>query len=627
LNTKIKVLDPHCVNQIAAGEVVERPLSVVKELIENALDASAKKIEVTVEAGGTPLIRIKDDGIGITRDDLQLSILPHATSKISSIEDLDNLVTLGFRGEALPSIASVSRLSIVSRTPQEISGYEIQVEGGNLISTSQTGCPPGTVVTVKDLFFNTPARYKFLRSNTTEFGYISDMVSRLALARPDVSFTLRHPNNLILNTPGKGDLLETIAAIYGNDIARKLIPLSAIDENLQMSGYLSPPELVRSSNTAITFLLNGRVIRSPLLNQALKEGYHTLLPTGTYPIAVLSLKMSPSTYDVNVHPAKIEAKFRSEEVVRDTLSRVVSDTLRIAKPVRNLFTPPKDKTPTITIKGHSDKTFNNEKIATANESNWEQQKILYRRSPHSWEQTKKSNEVPQEREALSNDIVFSENQKDRFEVAETGAYTQNTPKTDKKNELSFQELRPIGQLFTTYLLCTDEKSLYIIDQHAAHERIRYEELLVSFKQNKLTSQLLLIPQTVELTIQEEQILLQNLPHLQEMGFIIEHFGERTYFLRGIPVLDHLNNPGKIFRMFLDQMIHQPIHPKQERLFEEWIFMIACRTAIKGHDTLTIPEMETLIQRLGNTNNPLSCPHGRPTVIEVSKKELENRFKR
>lgn len=596
MNQRIRILDQHCVNQIAAGEVVERPLSVVKELIENSLDASAKNIEISVKDGGTSLIKVKDDGTGILPDDLRLAVLPHGTSKITSIEDLNALQTLGFRGEALPSIASVSKLSILSRASSETSGYQIQIEGGNVISFTEEGCPIGTLVTVKDLFYNTPARQKFLRSTATEFGLISDMVSRLALARPDVSFTLRHPNNLILNTPGKGNLLETIAAVIGHETARKMLPLYFEEENLKIVGYISPPDLVRASRNGITFIVNGRVIRSQLLNHAIKNGYHTLISSGMYPIAVLSLAISPFDYDVNVHPAKLEIKFKAEKELSEKIANCVRNTLLDNTPIRNI-------TPTSTGRIHTYKEDKN----IYQKQDWEQIKFLY----------KPIDDIPKNVNTL----------KESKEIIAESIISTNETDTKNNNTFNFQELRTIGQLFNTYILCTNEKSLYCIDQHAAHERIRYNELSQQLKQNSIPAQMLLIPEIVDLTVQEEQILIEHLPRLQDMGFIIEYFGEKTYFLRSVPILHNLENPGNIFKLFLDEIFTYSFPPTQEKLLEKWIFMVACRSAIKGNDRLSIQEMDELIQKLGNTYNPYSCPHGRPIIIEISKQELNSRFNR
>lgn len=694
---RIKILDPHCVNQIAAGEVVERPLSVVKELIENSLDAAAGKIEISVEGGGTSFIRVKDDGMGILPGELALAILPHATSKITKIEDLNNLQTLGFRGEALPSIASVSRLTIQSRPPAEVAGVEILVEGGELTARSEVGCPSGTTVTVRDLFFNTPARHKFLRSNSTEFGYISDMVSRLALARPDVSFALRHPQNLILNTPGKGDLLETIAAILGNETARKLLPVFLNDDTVQITGFLSPPELVRSSSTGITFLVNGRIIRSQFLNQALKEGYHTLIPSGTYPVAVVSLLMNPADYDVNVHPAKLEVKFNREGELKTKLANAVRTALLKARPVKSLFSVaklndpevlntidtdhadsrtgdgnganniekrdvtsfvPKDSRPTakmeqlkIVYKPEFTQGNNYSETFSAREDNSLKEDISIREDNAVRENTPGRQKAFIREETISDETIAEDTpinhettknietsvirEKNLYSLPQQNGLTVNEsdqdfrtgPENIPAKPSFFEELRPLAQLFATYLLCTDDNSLYIIDQHAAHERIQYEELLRLLSDHTISSQILLIPETIELTVQEEQVLLEHLAELQDMGFVLEHFGGRTYFLRGVPLLGNLSNPGKLFRRFLDECISKSDLPSKQRLLEEWIFLLACRSSIKGKENLTLPEMEELIQRLGKTANPLTCPHGRPIIVEVSGKELEKRFSR
>lgn len=615
LGSRIKLLDEQCINQIAAGEVVERPLSVVKELIENSLDADAHKIEIIIEGGGTSLIKIKDDGVGISAEDLRLAVLPHATSKITTIEDLDTLQTLGFRGEALPSIASVSLLSIQSRTPDQVTGYEIQMEGGKLLSLAEVGCPFGTVVTVKDLFYNVPARQKFLRSAPTEFGWISDVVSRQALARPDVAFSLRHPNKLIFNTGGNGNFLETIAEVIGNDTARRMIAVSYADQNLTISGYISSADFVRSSRNGLTFLVNGRVIHSQLLNQALKEGYHTLIPSNVYPTCVLSINMLPSEYDVNVHPAKMEIKFKAEKELKQKVADVIRQTLLTGRPVRNITLSEKENT-----------SFTPEKrdpnpVSENISANWEQLKILYK----PLNQDFSAQEAPEKQYA---NVEHTELEKSR-----DNRMTDNIldiPVEQKQDETKlalFQELRSLGQLLNTYILATDEKSLYIIDQHAAHERIRYEKLLKLAQDHKAQSQMLLVPETVDLTVQEEQILLEHFTELHEMGFIFEHFGERTYFLRGVPLLNHMETPGTLFKMFIDERLSTSFPPTQAKLLEDWIFILACRSAIKGKERLSIQEMDELLQQLGNTVNPYSCPHGRPTLINISQKELERKFGR
>lgn len=626
MNPKIKILDQHCVNQIAAGEVIEKPLSVIKELVENSLDALAKKIEITVEGRGTSLIRIKDDGIGINPEDLSLAVMPHATSKLENIQDLDSLNTLGFRGEALASIASVSKLSIISRTQDQIAATEIRIEGGQVISSSEIGSPYGTTVTVEDLFFNTPARLKFLSSEGTEFGLISDMVGRLALARPDVAFSLRRPNNILFNTPGTGNLLDGIASVVGNDIARKLIPLEYAEGSLSISGYISPPDFSRSSRHGITFIVNGRVIRSKLLNSALKNGYHTLLPSNMYPTAVINLSLPPSEYDVNVHPAKLEIKFKSEKNLSQVLTDIVRKTLLASRPLSKITLVSDEQQP-------YPQTKKPDLPGPVRSNSWEQIRLQYSSkinySPKTDNKPKTGyNPIPYE--VAEPEIPSELSNVNKLSIEQP--FEQPEPTSDilnaeyNKNSF-FQNLRPLGQLFNTYILTTDEKGLYIIDQHAAHERIRYENILALYKNAKTVSQTLLLPETVNLTIQEEQVILAHYDELYNLGFILEHFGERTYFLRGVPILNNLDAPEKMFRMFIDEILNNPFPPSPEKLMEKWIFVLACRSAIKANDRLSILEMEELIMKLGNANNPYSCPHGRPTIIEISKKELDGKFGR
>lgn len=624
MNPKIKVLDQHCVNQIAAGEVIERPLSVIKELVENSLDALAKKIEITVEGRGTSLIRIKDDGIGIMPEDLGLAIKPHTTSKIDKIQDLDNLNTLGFRGEALASIAAVSKFSIVSRTQDQIAATEIKLEGGQVISYSEIGSPRGTTVTVEDLFFNTPARLKFLSSDSTEFGLISDMVNRLALARPDVAFSLRRPNNLIFNTSGTGKLLDTIASVLGNDIARKLIPIEHVEGNLSISGYISPPDFSRSSRQGITFIINGRVIRSKLLNTALKNGYHTLLSANMYPTGVISLSLPPAEYDVNVHPAKLEVKFKSEKNISQVLTDLVNKTLLASKPLRRL-----------TLVSDENKSYLQTKKPDCPKpeipNSWEQVKLQYTNKTNY--KSKIDNKLNKGIKPNSDHITNSDFKPDtdlKSKIDHKSKMDYQPPETiteEDNNNSFFLNLRPIGHLFNTYILTTDEKALYIIDQHAAHERIRYENILDLYQNTKTVSQMLLLPETVNLTLQEEQIILAHYDDLYNLGFILEHFGDRTYFLRGVPILQNLEAPEKMFRMFIDEIINNPLPPSPEKLIEKWIFILACRSAIKANDRLSHHEMEELLMKLSQTNNPYSCPHGRPTIIEISKKEIDGKFSR
>ncbi|HWQ88445.1 MAG TPA: DNA mismatch repair endonuclease MutL [Desulfitobacteriaceae bacterium] len=606
----IRILDQHSANQIAAGEVVERPVSVVKELIENALDAKAYKIDITIEQNGLPLIRVSDNGCGIEPADLPLAVLRHATSKISGIRDLEQLHTLGFRGEALPSIASVSRLEISSRPPERLAGSCLTLEGGQQADIQEIGCPAGTSIVVRDLFFNAPARKKFLKSLNTEFGLISDIVSRLALARPEVAFSLAHPRQIILQTSGRGSWLNTIGEILGNDIARRLIPVSATSGNWVLEGFISPPELVRSSKQGETFIINGRYIRSAFLNRALLAGYHTLIPAKQYPIAILHLHLPPSEYDVNVHPTKMDIRFREEKDLAGFLEEAIRKTLlqsrslpgwgkagipaarEIIPQVSGYLFPTASPAPIPDIRENTVSSGSGDYAATELRPGQPSEPVQI--LPDSLEQ----------------------------DQAQVSLFASASPRPGP-----LEEFRPLAQLFQTYVLASDGKVLMIIDQHAAHERINYERLLKKAKQNPAASQQLLTPVSVELTLQEEQALLEHLESISELGFILEHFGPKTYLLRGIPAYVGPFSAEELLRKFIEQVLQQNKIPVMEQLLGEWIYLLACHESIKAQDTLSLAEMEQLLVQLGQTENPFTCPHGRPTMIQMTAAELAKRFYR
>ncbi|SHN84155.1 DNA mismatch repair endonuclease MutL [Desulfitobacterium chlororespirans] len=719
MTAKIHILDIQAANQIAAGEVVERPVSVVKELIENALDAQATQIEVIIEGSGVERIRVQDNGQGISAEDLPLTVLRHATSKIRTIDDLNRLRTLGFRGEALPSIASVSRLEIISRPPEEISGRVLRIQGGEQLEFSETGCPPGTTITVDDLFYNTPARRKFLKSKNTEFGQISDLIGRLSLARPDVSFTLKHPKILVLQTPGKGNLLESIGAVLGQATARRLLPLSCSLGDWQLEGYISPPDLVRSTKQGETLIVNERIIRSNSISRAISEGYHTLIPAKLYPITILKLHIPPHEYDVNVHPTKMEIRFHKEKELMEFIAEGVRRTLLQARPIapfvkvknspsykeslpsgdngdrpvqaalnfasKSPHSPSQGKTIPIPYKHSNLPPLGLVKGLSASQRDYElnadnEFKTGHELKAHEFAGTAKlpiKNLNPQEARPVSEHKIFLESQEpfqvtplkadtlepnlslepilslesdifsgsDTFgradahlEEEEVGAGStaelelsvaeENYEITDEIKEQSpLLALRPVGQVFNTYILAAEGDQLVIFDQHAAHERINYERLLAEHQKNPGNSQMLLIPLTMEFTPGEEEALLEHFLLLNDMGFILEHFGTRTYLLRGIPAYSGPYQGEHLLRDFLDQVMLNHIPPTMDKLLEEWIYMLACKASIKAKENLTLFEMEQLIVQLSKTLNPYTCPHGRPTMIQLTKEELEHRFYR
>lgn len=615
MNSSIKVLDQHAANQIAAGEVVERPVSVIKELVENSLDAGARNIHVYVEGGGLPFLQVQDDGCGLVAADLPLALQRHATSKLSGIEDLNSLQTLGFRGEALPSIASVSRFEIFSRPSEAMSGHKLILEAGTEIGIQEIGCPVGTTITVRDLFFNTPARRKFLRSPQTEFGLISDMLGRLALTRPDVAFTLAHPRQVVFQTTGRGKLLETIGSVLGNDTARRLLPIHAKSRDWALEGFISPPDLVRSNKQGITTILNGRVIRSSIVTRALQEGYHTLIPAKLHPIAVLHLHIPPDQFDVNVHPTKMDVRFDHEHELSMFIADHINRTLLADRPITSF-----DLSGRNSAAKPLEQKIDSENFRTAANPNLK--------------------ELP---EQYTNLVNLAESTpgplSEQCGSITTGEITRDEPGPTKIDQLALppdqamtkpnllHSVNPLAQIFNTYVLATDGKNLILIDQHAAHERINYERLLEEVQTRISPSQGLLVPIPLEFSLQEEQVILEHMWALRDLGFVLEQFGPRTYLVRGVPACSGPLPGEELLRQFIDKVLQSGKEPSWEKLLEDWIYLLACKESIKANDHLSILEMEQLIARLGETKNPYTCPHGRPTMIQLARADLEKRFYR
>lgn len=634
MTASIQILDSQAANQIAAGEVVERPVSVVKELVENALDAGASQIDVVIEGSGVSLIRIRDDGQGILPEDLPRSILRHATSKIRRIEDLNNLHTLGFRGEALPSIASVAKIEIATRPKDQVSGMILRVEGGAQTDLREIGCPPGTTVTVEDLFYNTPARRKFLKSTNTEFGQISDLLGRLSLARPDVAFILKHPKVVVLQTPGRGRLLDSISAVLGQAIARRVLPVDFSQGEWRVEGYISPPDLVRSTRQGETLIVNGRIIRSNLISRAIAEGYHTLIPNKLYPIVILNLQIPPHEYDVNVHPTKMEVRFNHEKELADFIAEGIRKTLLQSQPMAPFERITRESTRQATQQPFAPHHL----PGLSSESPRSTVKPIQYTLPYSNPGAKSIN-PPEHRIAEDKVSVTPKTNSISPILTPSNSYSDPNPDPDPKladesaaqDVLPFENplllLRPLGQVLNTYILATDEEHLVIIDQHAAHERINYEKLLEKHRKNQRASQSLLIPIPLEFTPSEEQALLEHLMHLHQMGFVLEDFGARTYLLRGIPAYSGPYQGEELLRNFLDQVLQKQTPPTFDQLLEEWIYLLACKESIKAKEVLSLLEMEQLILQLSKTENPYTCPHGRPTMVKLTRGELERRFYR
>ncbi|MBN2058202.1 MAG: DNA mismatch repair endonuclease MutL [Candidatus Saganbacteria bacterium] len=565
MSQSINILPEDLINKIAAGEVIERPASVVKELIENAIDAKASRIKVEIQQAGRKLIRVSDNGAGMSKADLQLAVERHATSKLSDLNDLFNIKSLGFRGEALPSIASVSIMELISRESSSSSGTELRLEGGKRIDLEDFGSPTGTSVTVKDLFFNTPARKKFLKSPATEMGHIGDIVAKYALARPEIAFELVSDGKPLLSSPGSGKLADAVIAIYGIDLLKNLIESEQTFKNIKVAGLISRPTLTRLDRSYETFFVNGRYVKNFLLNKALEQAYRTLIPNNRFPAAVIFLEIDPKHIDVNVHPTKKEIKFsRTQEVMdavrefgRTALSKVVEAPLPPA--TEDSWTPPA-------------------------EGRWQ---------------------------AAMADALFPE-----------GLSTEEIKHFEADRSLPIQ---PVYQHNNTYIICKDGPDLVLIDQHAAHERVLYDQL--SEKSGEPGSQPLLSPETLEFTATEFSTLQENIAYLQELGFDAEEFGNNSFRIRSFPSTLS-NRPAKELLLDIAVELQQlgksaQLEAKQENIRK----LIACHSAIKAGDKLSFAEMHQLIAQLLKTENPLTCPHGRPTMIRLTLAEFEKRFKR
>ena len=571
----IKILADEVASQIAAGEVVERPASVVKELLENAIDAGASRITIKVENAGKKTIEVADNGVGISTDDLPLAIARHATSKLATAEDLFHIRTLGFRGEALASIGSVSRMTVLSRNPNCETGGKIVVEGGKLIAHESTGGAAGTVVRVEDLFYNTPARLKFLKRDQTEKQQIDGLVTRYALAYPEKAFHLMQEDQAVLRTTGNGNRREILAQLYGVELARQLLEVVFEEEGLKITGFVSPISINRSNRKDITFFINGRWIQDTALNTALIKAYQTYLMVGRYPLAVLFVELTPEEVDVNVHPAKAEVRFKQPDLIFTSVQRAVRRALLAYSPVPQLAPAPW-------------------------KVNWQDsaQQLSWQESRTTWDEQKESDDQ-------------------QLTSAQTVDAVQGLPG-------AIPILRLIGQIGATYLVAEGPDGLYLIDQHAAHERVLYEKMTGS--REAISSQILLEPVVMQLPPQSAEILKENLDVINRIGFEVSEFGVNTFRLTAVPELFIRNDPRLAIRSVIEDF-EEDETPLQGMIEERTIARICKRMAVKGGTVLSVDEQQTLIRDLENCLSPRTCPHGRPTMIHLSVDLLERQFGR
>ena len=570
----IKVLPPDLASKIAAGEVIERPASVVKELLENSLDAGASSITVEIKGGGSEEVRVIDDGAGIPSDEVHLAFLRHATSKLASPEDLEAVATLGFRGEALPSIGAVSHVSLTTRTPQSDAGHEIQIKWGQLVRDGSRGSPPGTNIRVSGLFENLPARKKFLRTPGTESGRVQDLVTRYALAFPSVRFQLTSEGRRLLSTPGSGNPRETCLALYGKEVAEGMLEIEGEDpeSGYMVKGLISPPHIHRANRNYISLFVNQRWIQSRMLGFALEESYHGLLPVKRYPIGAINLSVPYGDVDVNSHPSKREVRFHHEGAVFRTLQRTVRGALVADSPVRSIQSPSGAQT----LQGPAGFESSS----------------FFPRGAFGGRQTALAGGPP-----------------------DAAAPIQPAP-----------ALKVVGQVKATYIVAEGPDGMYLVDQHAAHERVLFDQItqITSDGLPSRPGELLLEPVTVELSAGQVEVLRENAEMLARYGFAVEPFGDNGYLVRAVPGVMTPQDPAQSLLSVLDMVALEGLVRQQEDILAA---SIACHSAIRAGKSLTETEMRALLEQLEATANPHTCPHGRPTMLHFSESHMEQGFGR
>lgn len=584
---KIKVMDNILANKIAAGEVVEKCVSVVKELTENSVDAGADEIKIEVVEAGTKLIRVVDNGSGMEHDDALISFQRHATSKLLDEMDLFRISSLGFRGEALPSIASVSNVTL--KTCASNLGTKIEISGGKLISDEVSDSRHGTEIIVRDLFFNTPARLKYLNSIYSELANICEYVNKMALSYPEKKFTLISDGKVLLNTDGSGNLLKVIKEIYGTEVAKKMKKISVFNDDYDVDGYISLPEVTRSSRTHMITLVNNRVIRNTELNRAINDAYHTYKPETRYPIVVLNINTDPSLIDVNVHPSKLDIKFSNFEDLKSLIKKGIKDVL--------------------------DKALLIPKIEKKNDMPEKRQKVEV--------QT-----LNLERENITQSDVVDYSLFDEPVLEVNDELTDyNEEETHEKKKVIMPEMYPVGLAKGTYIICHNELGLYMIDQHAAKERINYEGYLKEFGNPNTSTIKMLVPLTIEFPTNEFIIIKQNLDVLRNMNFKIDENGINSFIIKEHPVWLKEGYEEESIKKILEVIISEEKNFTIEKFREKAAIMLSCKMAIKANMNISMEEMEKLIDDLRKCDNPYTCPHGRPTTIFYSNYELEKMFKR
>ncbi len=606
----IRVLDKVIADKIAAGEVIERPISIVKELVENALDAGADSLVVEIKTGGKSYIRVTDNGCGIPYEEAETAFLRHATSKIETASDLDAIDTLGFRGEALASIAAVTRTELVTKTADSKTGIRLVLHGSMVIQKEQTGCPDGTTIVVTDLFYNTPARLKFMKSDSAESGLIIEFISQMALAYKDVKFRLINNGKILFSTLGDGNRLNTILRVYSDVDARNMVPVYFSEGGLQLEGYISTPAFSKTTRGSQIYFVNGRVVSSKVIERGVAAGYKERLFEGRYPVTYLFLRVDPHTLDVNIHPNKREVRFDDESAVTDFISRAIKEALATKDAVvdaGNLF---KDMDKKISASKVYERVFEpfREKVPE--------------------HLSKREEEQVDIKQLLS--IVDNEPHKTAVKTetavsAPEDAGPELSVYEPQLKPFDFSQLEITGVIFDTYITAIDGSVFYLIDQHAAHERIFYEKLVAEYENGEKARQPLLMPLIINVSLAVSENRFDWLNALTKMGFTIAEFGQGTFRITEIPMFMELSEAEDFLNEFIENMTNST--DLSNRVVIDKLIMMSCKAAVKANDRLSTEEINALIKDLSSCINPFSCPHGRPTFIRLTRYEIEKMFKR
>ena len=643
---KIQILSEETIDKIAAGEVVERPSSVVKELVENAIDAGATAVTVEIKEGGISFIRVTDNGEGIEKSQIKNAFYRHATSKLRDASELTAIGTLGFRGEALSSIAAVSQVELITKTEEELTGTRYVIEGAVEKDVQDVGVPKGTTILVKNLFFNTPVRKKFLKSPTTEGSYINELCERMALSKPDVSFQFIQNGQMKFHTSGNGDLKELVYRIYGKEIAKEIIPVNQKGKDISIYGVIGKPTLSRANRNFENYFVNGRYIKSSLISKAVEDGYASYMMQHKFPFFILNIDVSPEMVDVNVHPTKMDVRFSNNEFFYDYISGTINTVLKMQELIPEVSLMDEKKETSATTKAKGPEPF--EAIRIENMDSKTPSPFVLAEESVSYQtmQTQDRNEntsalqnaslreagilpsiigIPKEDKDMGNKASHNVIKAEQVVYAKAPEQMSlfETPFLSKEAETDYDIL---GQLFDTYWLFAYGEKLLIMDQHAAHEKVKYERLVQRFKEKTIETQTLNPPVIISISSKEKTILEEYMQYFEELGFSLEDFGSNEMAIRTVPLDLYGQNEQDMFLSLLNELCSEVPKGKQELIYEK-IASMACKAAVKGNNRLSREEVKALIQELMTLENPYHCPHGRPTIISMTKYELEKKFKR